>query len=293
MNPLDLKGPEFLQLYLGLAFIAVVIVRILQNALRGPNEEPPPPALDLDPYEVAFLAGRESLAADAALAALVQKGALQVDIDTDRVSVKNGLPEGRVHPLERAIFQEASKPQIEQTINLFRKTVAEYARPLRHKLRRLNLVLDDDRENTVTWLPVFLAGALVLFGVMKMIVGISRGKPIGLLCILLVITFVAFGVVVTRAPHRTRMGDRAIRRLSETHEALRTTASSDKSALAANDLVLAVGLFGLTMLPEPLLLAIGPKVGPGGGGSSDSGCGSGCGSSCGGGCGGGCGGCGG
>ena len=79
INPLDLRGPEFLLLYLLLLVAAGCAAVILRWALRLPADEPVGEDVRLGPYEVAYLAGGEQLAADAAIASLVQRRVLAVD----------------------------------------------------------------------------------------------------------------------------------------------------------------------------------------------------------------------
>src|SRR5690349_20259423 len=73
-NPLDLTGPEFLGLYIPLLAAAVAIAAVLRWALRTPSDGPFAGSMDLDPYEVAYLAGGGRHATHAALASLVQDG---------------------------------------------------------------------------------------------------------------------------------------------------------------------------------------------------------------------------
>src|SRR5262249_28815318 len=79
MNPLDWRGPEFLAFYVVLFLAAVAVAFFLRRFLRLPGDEPSQEALELSPYEVAYLAGGEELAVNAAMARLVHEEVLAVD----------------------------------------------------------------------------------------------------------------------------------------------------------------------------------------------------------------------
>jgi hypothetical protein len=133
----------------------------------------------------------------------------------------------------------------------------------------------------------------------KVMVGLSRDKPVGFLVLASVATTILSFAVFSRRPHRTRRGDAALRGLQSKNATLRTNVLQ----VGPEALVLGVALFGLSFLGDSNLEFLSKALRPRNSGSfGTSGCGgSGCGggsscggSSCGGGgCGGGCGGCGG
>jgi uncharacterized protein (TIGR04222 family) len=151
----------------------------------------------------------------------------------------------------------------------------------------------DDIAALARVLPLVLVLLVPLFGVVKIFVGISRDRPVTILVVLCIFSvIVAFGGF-GRSVYRSRRGDRALGQLKEANAALQFQAGRRIENLAGDDLVLALGLFGMAILAggpmAGLQTALKPPV-------NSSGCGGGCGSSgCGGGgCGGGgCGGCGG
>ena len=75
MNPLELKGPEFLEFYTIALIVASNVAAALRWYLRQPAGEPDSDAaFDLSAYEVAYLSGGDALACNAALARLVNDG---------------------------------------------------------------------------------------------------------------------------------------------------------------------------------------------------------------------------
>src|SRR5918911_2324135 len=77
---LDMRGPEFLALYIGLVVVALVLAAFLRSRLRGRAAVIiRPEAMRLDPYETAYLSGGDRLAVNVALASLYHRQLLTVD----------------------------------------------------------------------------------------------------------------------------------------------------------------------------------------------------------------------
>jgi uncharacterized protein (TIGR04222 family) len=288
MNPFDLPGPVFLAFYAVFFLGAVAVAAWLRRSLRRPDDDPPPEALDLAPYEVAYLQGKERLAVDAAIARLVHEDVLAVDSQNRRLQDRGEeLPAG-ASELEEAVYRTVRGGS--QTIAAVRPAVSLSLAPVRRRLQDLGLLVADDQAGKARFLPTLVVLLVVLVGVVKIFVGLERHRPVTFLvgcCILS--AFVAFGVFA-RAVHRSRRGDQALAQLKEANAALESQAARRLDQFAGDDLVLALGLFGLGILAgSPLAeLHVALQPPPSSGSSS---CGS---SSCGGGCGGGgCGGCGG
>jgi hypothetical protein len=137
-------------------------------------------------------------------------------------------------------------------------------------------------------------------GAAKVLVGVSRGRPV----VFLILILLGLAMVMIRfwqRPYRTRSGDALLRQLENENTALRTIDLEIEPNVATQQLALAAGLFGIAAIThpgiDPLKSAIGAVPGYAGGthSSASSWTGGGCGGGgCGGGgCGGGCGGCGG
>ncbi|MGV2390865.1 MAG UNVERIFIED_CONTAM: TIGR04222 domain-containing membrane protein [Microcystis novacekii LVE1205-3] len=210
-------------------------------------------------------------------------------------------------PVEKAVAQDilATDGAIEQ---VFQKSQG-MKDSIRSRLEQLGLFLSDAQALKAQIYPSLIVVILLGIGLCKMAVGISAIEPVGLLLICI------FGLLVLGArffvkPQRSRYGEIIFKDLTNRLQPLKTANSSD------SELVLAVALFGATVLMANMALAdlyqmLTPTaVASSGGGGGSSGSGSdggsggsdggsgGCGGSggsggSGGGCGGGCGGCGG
>lgn len=291
-----LAAREFLQLYvlclIGAVATGLACRRLLRFPWSSDRREP-----ELRAYDVAYLGGGPRRAVAAALGRLQGLGMLEIDGASSRdvkagrratLTRGNHATAGPVDPLEKALLKEAPI-----ALDGWEK-LAEGApfQVVRDRLERAGLVLDPASALLPRWLPVFLFFALGTAGVMRIVVGLSRGRPVGFL-VMLVAATALLALLFARAPFRTRRGDTLLRELRRRH------GRRSLKAAGAAELPRAVGLWGLGMLPAELKLAMqrGGACGGGfgvadGGGDAGAGCGSGgCG---GGGCGGGgCGGCGG
>ena len=283
-NPLNWSGPEFLQLYVLLLALSTAAAFLLRWTSRRPSDEPTKEALDLTPYEVAYLAGGQRQAVDAALASLVH--GTVVCLEDDRKLSARCNPPADAAALEKAVCRAAGEGA---SVAAVRASAAGAADTLRTRLEQLGLLLSPEQDALSRLLPLLVVAPVVLLGIAKAVKGWSGGKPIGFLLALLVLSA---GILffLGRSAVRSRRGDLALRRLEGRNSALKLTGARNSAALAPADMALAVALFGTAAIVNgPLARLHAAMQPPSSGGSGCSSCGS---SSCGGGCGGGgCGGC--
>lgn len=294
MNPFDLSGPDFLALYSGVAVAALVGAALLRWHLRQPSDDILAEELVLDTYEVAYLSGGSERAVQAALSRLVKDDMLYAGAGERSIFCGNSPPR-EAHWLERAVY--AATDGNEASLDEMRRRVAPAAAPMEERLQELGLLLAPSQAVLVRWLPSLLILAAVVFGGIKVLVGISRNKPVVFLFMACSLMFMFAVVALAIRPWRSRRGDRLLTRLREKNSALELAWSRDRSGrIAGPDLALAVALFGVSTLSNVTILSnlyriLKPRPGSRASGCGDvgAGCGGGCG---GGGCGGGgCGGC--
>jgi uncharacterized protein (TIGR04222 family) len=274
-NPLDWTAGPFLQLYLALMLVGLVVAIWLRRMARdsGSARGERPGA-----YDLAYLAGGAPRCVDAVVAQMLGDGSLRWD--ETRKTLKLEVPAASLDPpldaVARCVAADGKPDQV-----LRRAGVA--LAPLRKSLQARALWLDDAaawRARLHSAAPLLLVAAL---GSAKMVVGASRGKPIGFLVVLtMILGLVALGFLLVR-PTRTRAGDQAIADAKQRNaRALRAPRNSE--------LGLAVALLGTAALSGTAWAGYhqvrAPPSSSSDGGGSDS-------SSDGGGGGGGCGGCGG
>ena len=297
MNIFDLPGKDFLGMYLALLAGGVIVAVLVRWLLRGPAALAEPPRLT--PYEIAYLSGGRKLATDAAIAALVQQKVLQTDTAANKIVAPAGGP-SPADPLEQAVYRAASGRADGATVREIRKEAGSAVLTLEDRLTRLGLIAAPGRRILARALPFGIVIAIGLVGLQKMLIGMDRGKLVTFLVLLLTLTLIIGIGFLAKGVTRTRAGDHELRRLRAEHQALRTTAEANPEALGQTDLMLAMCLFGATIISLGPLADLRRMMQPpsqGGSGCGGAACGA---TGCGGGgdggagCGGGgCGGCGG
>ncbi len=201
-NPLDWTAGPFLQLYLALIAVGVIVAiwlrRMARDSGSARGERP-------GPYDLAYLAGGAPRCVDAVVAQMLGDGSLRWD-DASK-TLKLEVPASSLPPpldaVARCVAADGKPDEV-----LRRAGVA--LAPLRKSLQARALWLDDAaawRARLHSAAPLLLVSVL---GIAKMVVGASRGKPIGFLVVLTIILgLVALGFLLIR-PGRTRAGDQAI-----------------------------------------------------------------------------------
>jgi len=282
------SGPAFLGFYITLWVLTLLVALEVRRRERSRHAGAAIP--DLDPYEVAYLAGGETVALNAALTTLVARDALSRD-DAGRLRGTDASLDG-AHPFELQIRALVGNAASGSSVDQLRERAGELT-TTRSKLQELGLM------GTPSRLPFWLALVAPVVGGVRILTRVGSDKPIGwlaLLCLLaLAVAFLAFKPDASRTP----LGDAALARERERNDSLRTPSDARELALSGS-LPLALALFGIGALDVSAfpgwmaqLTSRGPSCDAGasgyGGGGDASGCGDG---GCGGGCGG-CGGCGG
>ena len=275
LGPFDLAGGPFLQLYGILFGIAIIAGFVIPRWLRPDGYA----GRVTDAGELAFLAGGATRFADAVVARLLATGAL--------VMVgRNGF-----HAQSRDAGRTAAERSVlalpgELSWPVIARTLKPKAEPIGRRLIADGLMMDAGLTLQMRFwqtLPYFL---LLAFGLVKLMIGEARHRPVGYLMMFLFVTVILAVIRWFSIDRRTRGGLAAL-------DDARTGAERLKRAPTAPETDLAVALFGTGVLAasgwsdfHELRTASSSNSSS----SGDSGCSSGDG---GGGCGGGgCGGCG-
>jgi uncharacterized protein (TIGR04222 family) len=308
-NPLDWKGPDFLGFYLLVAILAAVAALVVRVAFApGETEFAKKKSKPLDAYEAACLAAGPVRTVQAAFAAMVQAGTLKLGerettnwgifTRTTTTIEQGAAPPASAPALERAMFAAALAPPTENLTPLVAAGLP-YAKEIEEDLKKRGLVHSFELKANCVLAGLIMASPLVL-GIAKIIVGASRGRPVGFLVAACVVTAIAAALFAFAHSRLTERGKALLESLQKEHAKTEAVAKTSVAILSPMELAMAVSLFGFGMLaggPLANVHAMLPRAtggggcSSGGGGCGGGGCGGGgCG---GGGCGGGCGGCGG
>lgn len=273
-NPLNWNGPAFLGLYCGLFLVALVLGFVIARRVRPEGRG----GAVTDEDGLAFLAGHGPRMVEAAVARLLASGALVVQ---DGKRFLRGGGAGGNGSLDRALL---AVPMPADWAG-FEKAAQPHTGSIERRLIGNGLILDKRearRIGLIAALPLF---ALFALGGAKLMIGLSRDKPVGFLVAFLIVTLIAILIRIFAVDRRTQRGTLALAQARVRHERLRRAPTKDETGTA-------VALFGTVVLAGSAFAGLHQMRtqndsggGGDGGGSGDGGCG-------GGGCGG-CGGCGG
>jgi uncharacterized protein (TIGR04222 family) len=265
----------------------------------------------LEPQEVACLGRGAAGVLQTYLAGLVASGQIAM---IERPAKKLGpiALGSSTYKLRSTVESSSASTEIEQVMlsaanrieGVDAKEILTAAKPvassIESSLQSRGLLETEERFGPARWWPLILLGSLAAVGIVKLLVGLARGKPI----VVLVFWLIALGIVAilfARKPLRTVYGNRLLDELKKKHKDTKLVAFADPNAFSVHNVMLVAGLFGVASVLHPqvqqlqtALKAVPPSDGglAGLSGGCSGGCagGGGCG---GGGCGGGCGGCGG
>lgn len=286
-NPLNWQGGEFLRFYLFAWIVAFVLALIVRSNLTYRARRIDVEAVDLHPYEIAYLANDQPhRAVDAAIAVMINQKHLAVDSSAKTFVAKTPLPSD-CHPLEQAILNAANAPI---HLNQLYRSVIKPLDQIRDRLIEFNLSPNSNQRWLSRLIPALLFLPVLGLGLSKIAIGVARAKPVGFLIFLCIVTaFVSWLFWLTPSSHRNRNGEKVLARLKSKYARFRAPQAATQTI--ATDVAIAVGLFGIATLGSEFASfkqIVQPASSSSGGVyGGDSG------SDGGGGCGGGCGGCGG
>ncbi|HEY1107488.1 MAG TPA: TIGR04222 domain-containing membrane protein [Opitutaceae bacterium] len=298
--PFNLRGPEFLAVYLGIVAVLVVIAFFLRRKLAGPVEVTDTDSLS--PYAVAYLAGGPNRVFVAGLAAVAQRGLVVVSENSVK---RTEVPQPDNLPLvERAICSGAGL--LGRQLYDVRAATGGAIEAIAAELAEKGLLTTDSGFMKARLVPAGVVAIALLIGGQKVLIGLERGRPVAFLVILMVLTLGIAIALACRPPRLSGRGREALRRLKAKHDhssLQRWPRASDAgpdvwgSPGTAFWVPLSVGLYGASVLHGTELESVAryglPRGGDSGSSSSTSGCSTSSDSGGGDSGGGGCGGCGG
>ena len=285
-NPFDWYGSEFLTLFGWMCALGLGAAFWRRGRGRTPSDREFPIEL-LDPYLVARLSDEGNITVDAALAALYARGEIA---QNERGQLERAGVQAPAHPFEARVWNAVGA---QTSLNGVRGALAQVLESFDRELEKLGLLVAPDAQWRANAWPAATALLLCVFGAIKIVVGLNRGRPVGYLALACgALLVLAVAMVAGFRVRRSERGEAYLQQLREQTP----RASSGTLPLEGLMIVSALALWGYSELDALGLGALHKTLQPpsSGGDGGGSGCGSDGGSGCGGGgCGGGgCGGCG-
>jgi uncharacterized protein (TIGR04222 family) len=277
-QPWGLSGPEFMGIYTTLAVAALAAVPALWAPLRRPPRTYRRSERPSDVYTLALLKGGEKRVVDTAVQALVAEDRVRVSRD-HRISAVDGATAGE--PVQREVLAAITALGSAELEDIRYRALGGRAVHRVHEAAVGQGLLLSEGRRARAMLALLLPTAVLVLGVVRLIGGASAGRPVGLLVLALVVTFMVLMFLLAGAPRLTTYGQSLRARAGS------STTSPDTSlfgtygggyAVLAPTAVLGVAAFGAQGLEDPEL-----RAALYGGASTSSGGGAGCGSGDGGG----------
>ncbi len=266
-------GTDFLLFYLLLLATAVAASLWMPGRLRPEGRD----VAMRDAELLAYLSGGPARFADSVAAALVARSDMRV-ADKNLVPVPNA--QGRTRA-EQALLRDYSGYGWNDVL----QALSPHADAAERQLEVKGLLLEQSERWKLRLLPALPFAVLLLIGLYRRQAGAALGEPVDFLSVLMMGTLLLAVVRLAVFNPRTHAGNDAVEEARNSHARLSTAPTREEMGLA-------VGLFGTSVLVGTPFMALHTMRHQQQGG--DSGGGSGCGSDGGSGCGGGgCGGCGG
>jgi uncharacterized protein (TIGR04222 family) len=256
MNPLDLRGPEFLQFYLlyglGVLTVAWLVWLYLRSAAEPSSGvlrwSPGVYPREGDAYEIALLRGGAREAARMVLGRLVSSGLSALDGRKLQRSSGESLPP--LAPVESAAYGALAETGGEAAAgeDAVRRAVAPYLADMEDDLQRQGLALSAAQVRRFERLRLLALLAVPGLGLAKLVVALSRGRTnVGFL-VLMTIGYAVAMFFLLRPPTRTRAGERYLSWLRESHQGLVNLLANDRRN-DWSEMALVAGIYGLSTLP--------------------------------------------
>ncbi|MGJ5130987.1 TIGR04222 domain-containing membrane protein [Bradyrhizobium oligotrophicum] len=273
LNPFDWTAGPFLLVYIVLGAIIFLKAFALRGTIGPAAAKPQPP---LNELELAYLAGGAPRFGDTVLLGFAANGAATFTARDHKITVtdQTALAALMDRPPRLAFRPEMTRQEFQQAL-------APLTARIQARLEALGYAPTDSQMVAFRKTVLPFVGALILFGLIKVLVGASRQHDVGFLILLLGLTALG-AAMIAKAPSRTYAGNEVLRSYQATH-------ARAARAPREHELLLAVALTGAAVLSGTAyasVLATSKALSSSGGGCGGGGCGGGGGGGGGGGCGG-------
>lgn len=245
MNPFEWRGPEFLFFYIVLSAIVLILMWLLMKLLDG-GENPAlqsPQSLVSDPYLLAHLRGGADETLRVAAMSLIDRGLLTVESDGTLKTSPNVKPEHARRAIERAILGLYTVAGEASSLSSLKYATED----VETRLQSLGLMPDAAGRARRWLLFLVMFGILEGVAVTKIMIGLSRGRPVGFLFILALLNVLFLWGIKGR--HRTTHGDHFLANVKRLFAGLKDRADSIRRGGATADLALLAAVFGITSVP--------------------------------------------
>lgn len=210
LNPWNWGGAAFLTLFWVLCAASIVAVFWARKMWATPNDSKLP-SVPVDAYALARLRAGNTLPIDAAIVNMIAEGRIAFD-DKNNLRQIGAAPS---HPFERPIWDAIGQGVID-TAKL-RSFVGPRCERFDKELRNLGLLISSDAQQNISLVYAMVPTFLLLLGGSKIIVGLSRERPVGFLAASCVAIVVATFYMWKNLPRRSARGDALLSHMQRQH----------------------------------------------------------------------------
>ena len=224
LNPLDWSARPLLTLYVAVALLCLVGAGLLERRARRGRPASWTPSLDV--AELAFLAGGRSRLLATAMVGYLTIGAAEIGRWNRLQILAGGLRPPRW--LEPFGPTPPGRISLRQFFAMHRPATNAVAARLAQK----GLVMGPGERRKMVWRAVLLVSIPLALGTAKAFVGHARGRPIGILSVLLMMTVFAGATLLSWLPFRTALGQSTLDREKEANARAARAPTRGEVALA-------------------------------------------------------------
>lgn len=302
----QIPGQTFLLYFAVIAVVCIILGWLWAND-DGSTAYQLPELTRFDPVAIATLRGGVNSVIRTAVFSLWNKKLVEFKEEEKDTTIKavNSYEGTKLGTIEKEIYdfvRTSASTRVLFEDNDLKEKIEMHLRPVKAELENLHLVRTAE-DRVRTWkAAITMSFIIIATGGTKLYLGITHGRPVGLLILSLIVSVIALYVVLNPGAIPTRLGRRYLEEL-EGHfdwlkESIKDTRSPEGIDPSLAIAIFGIGILGASTMYDPFNKAFpADKAGSGGCGGGcggyyggDTGGGGGC---SGGGCGGGCGGCGG
>ena len=223
LNPFDWTAEPFLTLYAMFAGGVLLLLRAWCTRLKGAV---PAAAGGLGVLHLAYLSGGAERAATAALVGLLEAGAAVPDRKRGVLCFDPFIPVAtELQPFRHVSGGEAGR-------TAFQAEFESRWQRLHRELAGRGLVPSEAEAARFRWQGTVLLCAPLLLGAGKVVVGLSRDRPVGILVVLLMLTVLLGFMMLAGRPYRNLAGGAALKAARQHHERAARAPLPEEMALA-------------------------------------------------------------
>jgi uncharacterized protein (TIGR04222 family) len=220
LNPLDWTGGEFLAIYTILSIVTIFVAFLLRTSLRLPyRSKTAIHKVYLDPYEIAYLSSPEQ-AVDGIIISLLQQDLIEVNAANRTLHLK-AMPSALAHPLEIVVAQKIKDGDFGEssTLSLVREVGFKATHNIQKKLEEMQLLISEHQSLNAKTYPVSLILSVFLLGLIRSIIGLTKGESIGLLLTICLALLIAAVLLSSMPFYRSIYGDKVLEHFNQEFQA--------------------------------------------------------------------------